>query len=167
MLLIFIISSKVFSLKLKSKWLDYIPLIIVLINLGLIIYYFPNTGLAKSIICTSQACLDEHATRNFDSRIVGEYINGLNGSVVYDSTDRTGLVGFYLDEYWKYMTGGIARLTVGGCPGMDVIRDNGFTHVINNTGCVSVILDDLVNCSYKSIYIRNYEMTQVYDIRGC
>lgn len=169
-LFIFIISGRIFSKNntsiFKSKYWTYAIIFIAISNLALVAYYFPNTGLSKSIICTSQDCISAHNTRNFDSRIVGEYLNSLENAIVYDSISTTGLVAFYLDDS-NYVNGGIARLQLGECPSFEVLKDSGFNYVINNSGCSSVLLDDLNNCEYISLYIRNYEMTQIYNISDC
>ncbi len=169
-LLLFIIGSRLFSENNKSstskKWLNYVPLIILITNLALVMYYFPNTGLAKSIICTSQECQDAHATRNYNSRLAGEYFDDIQGAVVFDTTETTGLMGFYLNNA-DYFTGGLSKILIGECPSFDMIKSGGFNYVVDNDGCFSTISNELSNCPSDIIRVKNYEMTTIYDISDC
>ncbi|MBN1923699.1 MAG: glycosyltransferase family 39 protein [Nanoarchaeota archaeon] len=169
--LLFIISGRVFSNKnskrTKSKYYYYAAIIMVLIDLALVLYYFPNTGLAKSIVCVSQECQDAHATRNINSRMVGEYLDSIPDAVVFDTIQTTGLIGFYIDSYERYMPGGIARLLLGSCPNFTQLKEGGFNKVVENDGCFSAISEELKNCPYETITFRNYEMVKIYDISGC
>ncbi|PIU61723.1 hypothetical protein COS83_03580 [archaeon CG07_land_8_20_14_0_80_38_8] len=172
MCLIFIIISKLFSQKkfiISRKYWAIIPILIIIMNLGLVLYYFPNTGLAKSVICTNQECLDAHNTRNYDARIVGEYFNNLDNAVIYDTVSTTGLTAFYLNKEGNYyLTGGIAKLQLNNtCPNYQILKNVGFNYVIDNGGCFAEISKNLENCTYENIYIKNYEMVKIYNITNC
>lgn len=165
--LIFLIVGKVYSKKKLNKVIEYIPLIIILSNLILVLYFFPNTGLAKNVLCVSNECINNHNTRNYDARLVGEYLNTLEGAVIFDTVETTGLTMFYLQDYWNYMNGGVAKFNLGTCPTLDILKENGFTHVIDNNGCFNVLENDLNDCDYEVVKKNYYEIARVYDIRGC
>ncbi|VVB75964.1 Dolichyl-phosphate-mannose-protein mannosyltransferase [Candidatus Tiddalikarchaeum anstoanum] len=172
-MLFFIIAGRVFSdnnkIKYASKFWLIISLVIIISDLALTAYYFPNMGLAKNVLCTSQECQDGHNLRNFDSRIVGEYLNSLNGVNVYDPVGTTGLIGFYVNNNVNYINAGIAKLMLGTntCPSFEILKNSSITHVIGSGECVSSINNSLARCPYNSISVKNYEMTKVYDIRSC
>ncbi|MDD3985484.1 MAG: glycosyltransferase family 39 protein [Methanobacterium sp.] len=169
-LFIFIVSSRMFE-NVKDKKIYLIPIIIFLVDFGLIMYYFPNTALATSITCLSQNCIENNAIFYYDSRAVGEKINELPLGLLYETTNLEGHTRHYINNTQYYLSSSLLSWLHGITnPSFEFLKQNNFSYVVKNPYNIEgfeILGLDYRNCKYYPVNVKNIEISRIYNLSSC
>jgi hypothetical protein len=167
---IFIVAARAFK-DVKNKRIYIIPILIFIIDFALVVYYFPNTALATSITCISQECIENNALFYFDSRAVGEAINKLPKGIFYETTNLEGHTRHYLTNTEYYMSSSLLSWIYNVTnPSYEFLKYNNFSYIIKNPynkEGFDILGLDYRNCEYYPVFVKNIEISRVYNLSSC